>query len=165
MDNAHHCYSSVQLHTIMINHLWHSKNATYFVVWIGVPCNPLQSYIFEWHMISDTWQTITEIQCMWRCVDNRMLHIKVQRMKRFGKVKTETVPLDCVCTSDPDWNFPSSPEVPFVHTTFFILCLKQRRWMINASISFFKSLFSSWLRPGPMNVASFDNGSVVYSFK
>jgi len=50
-----------------------------------------------------------------------------------------------ILASDPDWNFPSSPDVPFVHTTFFILCLKQRRWIINASISFFKSLFSSGL--------------------
>ena len=36
-------------------------------------------------------------------------------------------------TSDSDWNSPWSAEVPLVHTTFIILCLKHSRLLSNSS--------------------------------
>ena len=53
--------------------------------------------------------------------------------KYGARFSTTCVSTTFEITSDSDWNSPWSAEVPLVHTTFIILCLKQRRLLSNSS--------------------------------
>ena len=61
--------------------------------------------------------------------------------------------INLMLTSEPDCSSPSNPEVPLVQTTFFILCLKQSKWVRKSSSDISK------------NAAIFETGIVVYRRK